>query len=631
MFFRVPSAWLSGVLVVYLVVGFLYGVDARAQEHRVKILIEVRDGALFSPMGDESIAGWRHLRINSKGEGGASTLRRWRILETTLDESQSVLADLQDNPLVGDVHFETTYHTAAIPNDPLLPEQYAFSGGLGDISAQAAWEVTTSGPGAVIAILDGGVDLEHEDLSSKLWRNASEVAGNGQDDDGNGFVDDVHGWDFVADAPARIAIDHATHVAGIAGAASNNGIGVAGVDWQARIMSVRVLGTQGVGGESAIIEGIAYAVSQGADVINLSIVGSPSPAIKAAIEHAYASGVVVVAAVGNNGNNTAISKPYPACADMGGTNMVLGVGATDELGRPGSFSNWGECVDISAPGKRILSTRTRNRYGEMTGTSMSAPFVAGAASLYIAKHPLAGAAEVMSAVTSGDSFTGDKADTWNSRFRSKLNVAKVLGRTGEAVVSAILAPSPTSSVFPTSTLALPQIQPAGDAGGGGGGGGGDSGGGDEGGGGGSDEAHATLQSAKPVSAVATKLQAKIVPFFEKIFGRKPSPGESIYWKGRVARGEKKSEAALRGAMEWQFVHKKKGLVAGAVSTSDNVLTPAQLLLRVDSLFKIVHGRIPTAAEKKYWQSRVRNRDKTTAGALQGAMMWQKQKKVHRIR
>jgi uncharacterized repeat protein (TIGR01451 family) len=167
-------------------------------------------------------------------------------------------------------------------------------------------------------------------------------------------------------------------------------------------MSVRVLNSSGAGREEWIVRGIEYAVANGADIINLSLVGPRSAALAAAIENAYAAGVVVVAAAGNSRADTGRTNTYPVCADVGGVNMVLGVGATDEDGEPASYSNFGQCVDVAAPGSRIWSSVRNNRYRRMSGTSMASPFVAGAAGLYLALHPDASPAEVIAAVGAGE-------------------------------------------------------------------------------------------------------------------------------------------------------------------------------------------------------------------------------------
>lgn len=469
----------------------------------------------------------------------AADLRRWQVIEVPAHDIQQV----KDDPAVASVHEEQLYHTAAIPNDPRFIEQIGLNNEVWplDINAPEAWEKTTGSSSTVIAVIDGGVDLTHEDLRDKI----------------------VPGWDFVVNAPAGIAIDHATHVAGIAAASSNNGLGVAGVDWWARIMSVRVLNSSGVGRESDIIKGIDYAVEQGAKVINLSIVGPSTQALVDAVENAYAAGVVVVAAAGNSGANTGVYRPLPACADVGGVNMVLGVGALDDEGEPANFSNFGTCVDVSAPGKDILSTKVGNRYGTMKGTSMSSPFVAGVAGLYLSLHPNASPAEVIGAITRNVTvFTGEKADEWTEDYRGRLNAAAVVG----ASVGTSMPGSPSPSPLPTTPTPAPAPQPSTseNSGSGSADGGGSSGGNS----GGSEEPQPTPKPRVAgvkisISAADRKapdfIQNKNVPavvarLFQSVWGRKITPVASGYWKLR-ARGDKATETKLRRAMAW---HKARG-------------------------------------------------------------------------
>lgn len=497
----------------------------------------------------------------------ARDLRRWRVIETDAASASTLLAELQADPAVVSAAYAMLYHAAVLPNDPDLIEQYALYSPiqpLADINAPAAWDVTTGSANTVIAIIDGGLDATHEDLAAKIWSNSGEVAGNSVDDDGNGYIDDVHGWDFVRNQPSGLTIHHATHVAGIAAAAANNGIGITGVNWQARLMDVRVLGSGGAGSEDDIVAGINYAVSSGADIINLSLVGRHSAALSAAVENAYAAGVVVVAAAGNAGSNTGAYPVYPACADVNGVDMVIGVAATDSNGEPWSGSNYGTCINIAAPGKSIYSTKAGDSYGTMTGTSMASPLVAGVAGLYLAQHPNASPAAVIAAISSGDSFTGEDAVEWNADYKGKLNAASVVG--------AAVNDNPSSTPAPTNAPPASSSE-SGSSGGdsGGGGGGGDGGGG---GGGSTSEEPAPAPSTRPagqVKGTQTKISAVdrrakdfitnptvpvvVARLFKQAFGRAIIPAESTYWKAR-ARSDKATVTKLLGAMQWQKLRGK---------------------------------------------------------------------------
>lgn len=457
----------------------------------------------------------------------ARDMRRWRVIEVKRSQLGRLKDELADSSAVASVHEEKLYYEARVPGDPLFVEQYALSGMAG------VWEKTTGSSSTVIAVLDGGVDLEHEDLREKIWINRGEVPANNEDDDGNGFVDDVHGWDFITGGPAAAGVHHATHVAGIAAAASDNGIGVAGVDWGARLMSVRVLSSRGVGREEGMIRGIDYAVANGADIINMSIVGPASPALLDAIENAYAAGVVVVAAAGNSGADTARVNPFPACADVRGINMVIGVGATDEAGETASFSNYGPCVDVSAPGKNILSTRAGNHYGTMSGTSMSSPFIAGVAGLYLSLNPNAPANEVIEAIVSSRASSG------------LVDAATVVGAASQVPDN---SPEPTPA--PPASDGGPVESP---------GGGGDGGGGEPASAAGHGESSGEEKPRVAGAATHPKanlaLLARIKFTFNYVWGRLPTQMEKTYWGDRVKRGDKRTYPALLGAMQWQKLHK----------------------------------------------------------------------------
>ena len=274
--------------------------------------------------------------------------------------------------------------SAAVPNDPLAAQQW----GLTKTAAAAAWSVSTGTGGTVVAVIDTGIDAAHPDLAPNLWHNPREIPGNGRDDDGNGFVDDVVGANFRTNTgnPAD-DVGHGTHVAGIVGAAGNNGAGVAGVLWRTRIMALKFMGADG-GYTSDAVRAVDYAVTNGAKVINASWGGSGAdPALTAAFDRARAAGVVVVAAAGNSGANTDVTPFYPANAVTTLDNVVA-VAATTSQDTLASFSNFGAAtVTLAAPGENVLSTLPGGKYGTKSGTSMAAPLVAGAVALAWDRHP----------------------------------------------------------------------------------------------------------------------------------------------------------------------------------------------------------------------------------------------------
>lgn len=250
-----------------------------------------------------------------------------------------------------------------------------------DVDAPEAWQITRGRASVVVAVIDTGVDIEHPDLAANVWTNPGEVPGNGIDDDANGYVDDVHGWDFAND-DASVFDDasddmHGTHVAGTIAARADNGRGIAGVAPGVTVMPLKFIGSNGSGSTSAAVEAIEYAAAMGADVVNASWGGSSkSGFLSEAIDELDA---VFVAAAGNAGRD-ADSKPvYPAAYPH---DNIVSVAALTHTGSLASFSNWGATsVDVGAPGRSVLSTVPGGRYWYLSGTSMAAPHVAGAAGL----------------------------------------------------------------------------------------------------------------------------------------------------------------------------------------------------------------------------------------------------------
>ena len=299
------------------------------------------------------------------------------------------------SPLIEAVAFNylrPTQESTALPSDPRIDDQW----NLLLINMPEAWAIEKGDPSIIIAVVDSGIDYQHEDLVSQIWVNLDEIPENGLDDDNNGYIDDVRGWDFT-DAPSVAAegdfmegdndpIDetgHGTHVAGIAGASGDNGIGIAGVAWNCKLMAVRT--GHSIGGVSSLQDddssaAIVYAVDNGARIINMSW-GSTSSSfvIRDVVDYAYARGVLLVAAAGNDFQNQAI---FPA-----GYRKVLAVAATDQNKRRFYQSNFGASIDIGAPGNVILSTQINNEYRLLTGTSMATPHVCGVAALVMSKRP----------------------------------------------------------------------------------------------------------------------------------------------------------------------------------------------------------------------------------------------------
>jgi subtilisin family serine protease len=257
------------------------------------------------------------------------------------------------------------------------------------VKAPEVWHQGITGANTVVAVVDSGVDYDHIDLNDNIWRNIDEIPNNGIDDDGNGFIDDTVGWDFVdGDASPDDPSGHGTHVAG-AIAAENNNIGITGVAPDAQIMPVRAVGSQGTGSIANIVRGIRYAADNGADVINLSLgTQMPSPLssnmFQSAINYASDRGAVTVMAAGNSGGHSP-TLPANLAVQQG-----IAVGATDNQGNLADFSNRAGAVSLdylAAPGVAIYSTLPNDNFGSFSGTSMAAPHVSGAAALIQSANP----------------------------------------------------------------------------------------------------------------------------------------------------------------------------------------------------------------------------------------------------
>ena len=282
---------------------------------------------------------------------------------------------------------------ATIPNDTYFSQLWGMhntgqSGGTvdADIDAPEAWDLTTGNANVVVAIIDTGVAYTHPDLAANMWTNPFEIAANGVDDDGNGYVDDVYGINAITGSGDPMDDhNHGTHCAGTVAAVGNNGVGVAGVCWTAKVMALKFLASSGTGAYSDAIECIEYAVGKGAHILSNSW-GSYdySQALEDAIDAAAAAGVLFVAAAGNDGyDNDGTLRHYPSSFE---SPNIIAVAATDRYDHLSVFSsgasNFGaHSVDVAAPGSVITSTIRGDTYGTMSGTSMATPHVAGLAAL----------------------------------------------------------------------------------------------------------------------------------------------------------------------------------------------------------------------------------------------------------
>ena len=320
-----------------------------------------------------------------------------RIKESRLDiwhkvslsqgaDLKAAMYKLKQDSDIEAIEFDQIYTVDALPNDPDFTQLWGLintgqDGGTpgADINIANTWGITP-GQGVVVAVIDTGVDYDHEDLSSNIWQNSGEIAGNAIDDDSNGYVDDIRGYDFHNDdADPYDDHYHGTHVAGTIAAIGNNNTGIVGVAWSATIMPLKGLGASG-GTTSDLVRAIQYAVDNGADIINASWGGSGfSQALHDAISQANDAGVLFVASAGNSSNNNDSFNHYPSSYNLPN---IIAVASTDRFDNLSYFSNWGSnTVDVAAPGSDIHSTAPNNTYRSLSGTSMASPHVSGAAAL----------------------------------------------------------------------------------------------------------------------------------------------------------------------------------------------------------------------------------------------------------
>ena len=363
---------------------------------------------------------------------------------------------------------DVAFRPAAV-NDPLLADQWAlentgqYYGTAGiDIAAPAAWQLTAGSREVVVAVIDSGIDLTHPDLVDNLWTNPGEIAGNGIDDDGNGFIDDIHGWDFVDDDNLPLdGYGHGTHIAGTIGAVADNGIGVAGVAPQVSLMALRFQDDRGAGYTSGMLAALDYATRMRRD-FGINIVasnnsweaGNFSLVVEAAIRAHGEAGITFVAAAGNNAADTDAAPAFPGGYDL---RNVIVVASHSSSGSLAGSSNYGATsVDLAAPGLAIKSTLPGGNYGTLSGTSMAAPHVTGVVALLAAAKPGISVAEIRGAILNGVTPAAELAGKVASGGR--LNAFAALGLLGDVAEPAptpVPEPTPEPTPTPEATVVLP--------------------------------------------------------------------------------------------------------------------------------------------------------------------------------
>ncbi len=329
------------------------------------------------------LSSWEHVRAN--GDVDLAALRAQLTLDSTVER----------------VEYNYFVNANLVPNDPRFGELWGMdnlgqTGGVSnaDVDAPEAWDIQTGSADVVVGVIDTGIDYSHPDLQANMWTNPGEIPANGIDDDGNGYVDDVHGYDFVNnDGDPMDDHGHGTHVAGTIAAVGDNGIGVAGVSWNAQLMGIKFLSASGSGTTANAIAAVTYATDMGVNITNNSWGGGGfSQALEDAISAAAAANSLFVAAAGNSNNDNDQGAHYPSTYDV---SNIVAVAATEINDQRASFSSYGETsVDLGAPGVSILSTVPStgslgdpSGYRLLNGTSMATPHVAGAAALILGRYP----------------------------------------------------------------------------------------------------------------------------------------------------------------------------------------------------------------------------------------------------
>lgn len=329
------------------------------------------------------------------------------IKKPVFETTRSVLKSFSNNDLIELIEPNYIYRINKTPNDPFFEKLWGLnnvgqkdpSGSIGkpgyDIDVVRAWDINTGSENVVVAVIDTGINYKHPDLIDNLWTNELEKNGQpGVDDDGNGYIDDIHGWNAVNHSGDPLDDHgHGTHCAGTIGAYGDDGKGLVGVNWKVRMMGVKFLSADGSGSLDGAIEAIDYAIKNGAKILNNSWGGGGfSEILKQAVQRSHEAGTLFVAAAGNESNDNDKDPSYPASYDV---ENVLTVAAIDNNGVMASFSNFGrKSVHVGAPGVEIYSSISPNGYDSWSGTSMASPHVAGIAGLILANEPQLSGVEI---------------------------------------------------------------------------------------------------------------------------------------------------------------------------------------------------------------------------------------------
>ena len=406
------------LLVLVLVLGFVCSVTAQ-EFVQGEVIVKLKPDASSAMLASVSAPGAMDSATVLKSAGGAMVIQLADKVAVT-----SAVALLSADPAVEYAEPNWILYATATPNDPQQGSQWAW----GKIDAYDAWDITTGDPDIVVNVIDTGIDTDHEDLVGNVWTNTAEAGGTpGFDDDGNGYIDDIHGWNAIANnGNPEDDNDHGTHCSGTIGAVTNNATGVAGVNWTASVVACKFLSTSGSGTSVNAIECVDYIIAtKNAGTADIRVSsnswggGGASAAMSAAIQSAVNEGILWVNAAGNNScnNDCFCSGAYPASYNVDGIISVAATSSTDSMA---SFSEYGaSTVDIGAPGVSIVSTTTGDTYSSYGGTSMACPHVAGVAALTLAANPALTVTELREAILCNGDFVSSMDG--NTRTGMRLN------------------------------------------------------------------------------------------------------------------------------------------------------------------------------------------------------------------
>lgn len=372
-----PIRHLAFIVVVQ---GFIISQSANAHEFVVKLI--------DAPQSIEK------LTRETKSEEITELSKKehlYLVKRNMVERREYGLAALQKNPTVEVAEDNILYKLNSVPNDPKYSQQWGLKNleriDL-DIEAEKAWDISTGSDKVTVAIIDTGVNFNHEDLVDNIWMNEAEANGQPEiDDDGNGYVDDVMGYNFYDnDADADDTNGHGTMTAGIVGAKGNNGVGVAGVNWNVKILPLKYSYSDYGGTLANVLRAMEYAIDKNADIILTPFSSTESSELLLqAIERAQQKNILVVASAGNDTDDNDVTPKYPASYEA---ENVISVAALNSKGAMTTYSNYGRrSVDVGAPGSNIMSTTLTGYSSDDGGTSAAAAYVAGIAALLKANDP----------------------------------------------------------------------------------------------------------------------------------------------------------------------------------------------------------------------------------------------------